>query len=629
MLHIVCGGVGAGKSTLLMQTLTRDLERGKTIRTLVPEQFAFTYDKNLYAMLGAKAFNRVKTGSFRSLTAEILSEIACAPRDAADDVIKTVVLHRVLQSLSDSHALRYYGGQADQPAFFAELQKQLAELMQSGSTPELLADAASRMQGALPEKILDIARIFADYLDELERLGMRDALCDTVTAAAAADGSQMFRGSAVYLDEFESFTGDQYILLEVLLRDCDDVWIALRTDNPDAPDYSRFDAVNLTCRRFRRLAQELNVPCEVQVPDGLPRFHDASLAHLGKYILTPQMPPYEGTSAVTVCEARDMTLEVEYTAAMIRRLLMQGEVSCRDILVVPHDLSAYGAQLEAAFGRYEIPFFMDLHRSVLHTAVMKLPLSLLTLCCRTTTEQLLLFLKTQLSPLSPENAARLENYAFIWDIENEQWEQPFAAETDPDGEAEALRAADDLEDLRLQVHAAVELHRAERDVAREVGGDARDPVAQLLRERRPDVERVALRVEGRVLGIERAVDHRIDRDRADVDAHLLRRMDICFAHIVDDDRRTQPFLIDQTVILCQQRAGQVNTFAADELQSGPFRYLLGDLAAGVPVAFFFLKNEEGFVKIVETEPVFASLLDPVDLLAECAVIDAVEIKAPD
>ena len=439
MLHIVCGGVGAGKSTLLMQKLSADLECGKTVRTLVPEQFAFTYDKNLYGLLGVTAFNRVKTGSFRSLTAEILSDIACAPRDAADDVVKTVVLHRVLQSLTDSHALRYYGGQADQPAFFAELQKQLAELMQSGSTPELLADAAGRMQGALPEKILDIARIYADYLDELERLGLRDALCDTVTAAAAADGSKMFCGSTAYLDEFESFTGDQYILLEVLLRDCDDVWIALRTDGPDAPDYSRFDAVNQTCCRFRRLAQELNVPCEVQILDALPRFHDASLAHLGTYILTPQLPPYEGESAVTVCEARDMTLEVEYTAAMIRRLLMRGEVSCRDILVATHDLSAYGAQLEAAFGRYEIPFFMDLHRSVLHTAVMKLPLSLLTLCCRTTTEQLLLFLKTQLSPLSPENAAKLENYAFIWDIENEQWERPFAAETDPDGEAEALR----------------------------------------------------------------------------------------------------------------------------------------------------------------------------------------------
>ena len=439
MLHIVYGGVGAGKSTFLMEKLRTDLCGGKTVRTLVPEQFAFTYDKNLYDALGVSDFNRCRTGSFRSLTAEILSEIAAAPRDAADDVIKTVVLHRVLQNLSKSHGLRYYGTQADQPAFFSELQNQLSELMQSGSTPEALIDAAGRIQGSLPEKIFDIARIYADYLDELERMGMRDTLCDTVTAAAAADGSRLFCGQTVYLDEFESFTGDQYIMLEVILRDCTDVWIAMRTDDPNAPDYSRFDAANLTCRRLGRLASELGAACEMHPLTELRRFHDASLSHLSRHILTADLPPYPGPAAVKICEARDMTLEVEYTAAMIRKLLMEHKAVCRDITVVTHDLSSYGALLEAAFSRYEIPCFMDLHRSVLHTAVMKLPLCLLALAHRTTTEQLLLFLKTQLSPLPPEDAARLENYAFTWDIEHEQWETPFLSETDADGEAETLR----------------------------------------------------------------------------------------------------------------------------------------------------------------------------------------------
>ena len=56
---------------------------------------------------------------------------------------------------------------------------------------------------------------------------------------------------------------------------------------------------------------------------------------------------------------------------------MQGDVRCADIMVVMHDLAGYGSLLEAAFQRYEIPYFMDLRRSVLHTAVMKLPEALL------------------------------------------------------------------------------------------------------------------------------------------------------------------------------------------------------------------------------------------------------------
>ena len=439
MLHIVYGGAGCGKSEFLMHQLKKDAEANKIVRTMVPEQFAFTYDKRLYALLGAKAFNLCRTGSFRSLTSEVLASIAAEPRDAADDVVKTVVLHRILQRLAADHALRFYGGQADKPAFFVELQTQLNELMQSGATPEQLADAASHTQGVLPEKILDIARVYADYLDELEQRGLRDTLRDTVTAAAAADGCNFLRGCTMFLDEYESFTGDQYIMLDVILRSCDDVWIALRTDHPDAPDYSRFDAVNQTCRRLRRMAKNTNIEVKLHPMNDALRFGFPSLAHLSRHILTAQLPAYQGTDcAVTVCEARDATLEAEYTAASIRRLLMNG-TAARDIMVVTHDLSLYGALLEPAFERYDIPFFMDLRRSVLHTAVMKLPLCLLQLAHRTTTEQILLYLKTQLSSLHPAQAAALENYAFTWDIDGEQWERPFAAETDPEGHIEQIR----------------------------------------------------------------------------------------------------------------------------------------------------------------------------------------------
>lgn len=438
-LHLVIGGAGCGKSTMLIDTLRKQLQNGQAVRTLVPEQFAFTYDKKLYAALGAAAFNRCMTGSFRSLTAEILSAVADAPRDAADDVTKTVVLHEVLRHLGEKHALRFYDTQAMRPGFLPEMQKQLTELMQSGSTPENLANAAMQTEGVLSEKALDIARIYADYLSSLEKQGLRDRLCDLSAATAAADGTSYLRNTTVFLDEFESFTGDQYAMLEVMLRDADAVWIALRTDDPNAPDYSRFDAVNETCRRLKRLADDLSVPVELHRLETAYRFAEPSLAHLSRHLFTDAQPPYPNETAVYVTEARDVTLEAEYTAAQIRDLLYRGEAECRDIMVVTHDLERYGFLLEAAFTRYEIPYFMDLRRSVLHTAVMKLPLALLQLAERTATDHVLLYLKTQLSPLHPAQAAELENYAYTWDIEGEQWERPFAEETDPDNKMEALR----------------------------------------------------------------------------------------------------------------------------------------------------------------------------------------------
>ena len=83
------------------------------------------------------------------------------------------------------------------------MQAQLAELMQSGHAPEMLMQAAAEtaeQNGVLSEKLFDIARIYADYLTELETHGMRDVRSDPMTAAAAADGSRCLRDTQIFLD---------------------------------------------------------------------------------------------------------------------------------------------------------------------------------------------------------------------------------------------------------------------------------------------------------------------------------------------------------------------------------------------------------------------------------------------
>ncbi|MCQ2416344.1 MAG: PD-(D/E)XK nuclease family protein [Oscillospiraceae bacterium] len=442
MLHMILGGAGCGKSEYLIQKIADMTKENIRIRTMVPEPFSYTYDKRLYAHLGAAPFNRIVTGSFRSLTAEVLEHVAAESRDAADAVIKTVVLHNLMQNYAQNHVLQYYGRQTEKPSFLADMTKQLTELMQSGTEPEQLLQASADISGnesLLASKLSDIARIYADYLAALNARGLHDSLRDPITAAAAADASAYLKNSVIFMDEFESFTGDQYAMIEIMLRDADDIWIALRSDNIDAPDYTRFDAVNDTARRLRRIAKEQGVPCETILLKEQHRFKDASLAHLSKYLFAVSSEAYQGESAVTVCEARDMTAEAEYCAAQIRQLLMAGTYRAGDIMIVMHDIAEYSALLEAALHRYEIPYFMDLSRSVLHTAVMKLPLCLLTLAQRSATDMVLILLKTQLSPLHPNQASDLENFVYTWTVNGAQWDTPFSEEIDPDGIYEPLR----------------------------------------------------------------------------------------------------------------------------------------------------------------------------------------------
>ena len=126
MLHLILGGAGCGKSEYLIGRI-RAAAAGNPVRTLVPEPFTYSYDKRLYAALGAVGFNALKTGSFKMLTEEILSEIAAVPRDAADSVAKTVILHSLLRKLAKGNVLRFYGAQAEKPSFLPEMLNQLDE----------------------------------------------------------------------------------------------------------------------------------------------------------------------------------------------------------------------------------------------------------------------------------------------------------------------------------------------------------------------------------------------------------------------------------------------------------------------------------------------------------------------
>lgn len=97
--------------------------------------------------------------------------------------------------------------------------------------------------------------LYGDYDRQLREKGYKDSLTDITEAAALCAGNEHFKGALLFLDEFESFTGDQMEFLDVLFAQAKELWITLRTEDPEAPAYSVFDATNATYRRLLALAQ--------------------------------------------------------------------------------------------------------------------------------------------------------------------------------------------------------------------------------------------------------------------------------------------------------------------------------------------------------------------------------------
>ena len=71
MLNIISGGAGTGKTFEMMNRIEAAVKNNKDVLVIIPDQFSFEFDKDLYERLGAVLFNRVNVLSFASCNSSI------------------------------------------------------------------------------------------------------------------------------------------------------------------------------------------------------------------------------------------------------------------------------------------------------------------------------------------------------------------------------------------------------------------------------------------------------------------------------------------------------------------------------------------------------------------------------
>ena len=64
MLKIISGGMGSNKTDIVTYEIKKAVLSGENVIVIVPDQYSFEYDKQLYDELGAKDFNKLRTLGF-------------------------------------------------------------------------------------------------------------------------------------------------------------------------------------------------------------------------------------------------------------------------------------------------------------------------------------------------------------------------------------------------------------------------------------------------------------------------------------------------------------------------------------------------------------------------------------
>lgn len=440
MLQLLLGRAGSGKTTALFQGLEEAVHAGRRAILLVPEQFSFESEKELYRRLGPAGSGGVEVLSFTRLCNSIFRRYGGLAAPPLTDTARYILMSMALGELEGE--LTLYRTQLGNTAFVERMVEAVGEFKAAGVGPEALVSFSHTREGALSEKTRELGRIYQVY-QALIDAGYSDPQ-DDITRALERLEPDFFAGVEVFVDGFVAFMAGEYRLLGRMMAGAHRVTVALCCDSlhDGEEGLGVFSPAKETARRLRTLAGENRLP--VAAPHILPtnhRFTTPGLTAVEEGFLQPGPRPAQSGEGVTLVAARDPYDELEYLAADIRRLVGEQGWRYSDFAIICRSLEGYTTPALRVLGRYGIPCFLDLRRDAQNTPVVSVLLSALeAVRSGLESEHLFRFGKSLALGLAPDGVAALENYCYIWGITGRAWRKPLTG--NPRGLADSFTEED-------------------------------------------------------------------------------------------------------------------------------------------------------------------------------------------
>ncbi len=446
-LRFVYGRAGSGKSTFCLEDIKRKIEKGaeNPLILLVPEQFSFQAERNVLKYLGEKGSFRVQVMSFSRMAQKVFSETGGLARKHMNTAGKSMLIYSIMSK--SSGRLKVFGKAAKKQGFVSGVSDIITEFKRYSITPEdILQGSLSVEDVALREKLEDIHLIYSEFESRLHERYI-DPEDDLTILAAQIDKSRIFDGAEIWVDEFASFTPQEYRILEKLLRKARRVNVTLCWSDASQGGESSTDVflpIRNTEEDLGRIIEDLGVAYDKPVRiDGskLGRFAASEeLGHLEEHLFSYPYSVYPGeTERIRVLRALNKYSEVEETARDIVRLCRDEGILYRDIAVVCGDLEGYESLVRAVFSEYEIPFFIDGKNRIVNSPLVVLITSALEIVSKNWSyENMFRYLKTGLLGFDRSEIDLLENYVLANGIrgkrwtEGGRWERPLSYGFDPE-----------------------------------------------------------------------------------------------------------------------------------------------------------------------------------------------------
>lgn len=484
MIYLVYGKNGTGKSEFLRNRIIsavsiepwwKNFPSRKKMYLITPEQFTFESEKAIFKELSdcaAQKMQSMEITSFTALSRKIVSMLSDNGVNFIDDSTACAFFSLVIdKNINVLKRLKKYSKTPDSVLLLYSF---LNELIQNKiKLNDVLSKKNINMSKMLTEKLQDIELLFNAYKEFMKNAGIdndfsvQDIAVKTLLYGNNAE--KIFGGTVVGIDAFSGFTAQQRKIIEIIMKNADQVYISLCCDNVEINSfsfdrsadsrYSVFDKVYDEAFYIKKFAKENHIEVvEISKSDRLKLLNKAAFVYDNKPLSLKNIDDYIFSSnkslvkpfnddAVKIFKAKDKYEEAELCAAYIKNYIVENKLKYSDVLCIQGETGIYENELKMAFDKYKIPIYFDRRVRIDSSPLIVFVDSLLLMCSEgINTERLIRFLHTGLTNLDFNEISKLENYADVWDINGEkQWLKPF--ENDPDG---LVFLDDDFEKIKNQ-----------------------------------------------------------------------------------------------------------------------------------------------------------------------------------
>lgn len=443
MLHLIYGRAGSGKTTLLLQKLKETTDRGGSCLLMVPEQQVLESERTV-CELGISAILAEVT-SFRRLCNSIFRTYGGLCYRYIGKGARKLLCRKAIAELAPQLSFGDKGG-ADDLGRVEQFASAITEMTLYNLTPARLTEVAPSLDGTLRQKVEDLAAVSALFQHLLHH-DYDDPAEDLTRAAQMLTENDYFSHRTVFIDSFAGYTPQQADLLCQLFRQSKDVYLTIPC-LPGGDDWL-FEKPAAAERYVLAVAERADcaVVREAVLEDCL-RAETPDLAYLATHLWGEHGNP-PAAEAVELLECADLFEEADAAAARVAKLVREG-ARYREIAVIARSAERYEGILDSALERYGIPYYTARRRDIATMPEIRLVLSALAVAAYDfQTEDVVAYLRTYLTDLSPDECDPLEEYAYLWKIRGKRWWDDIPWNMNPRGFAEEFTDDDQAKLDRL------------------------------------------------------------------------------------------------------------------------------------------------------------------------------------